>query len=49
MKRKPGETVQELAARIRQAAATCDFANIENPWMKPYELALFVQSIMKQC
>ena len=31
MKRKPGETVQELAARIRQAAATCDFANIENP------------------
>ena len=31
MKRKPGETVQELAARIRQAAATSDFANIENP------------------
>ena len=31
MKRKPGETVQELTARIRQAAATCDFANIENP------------------
>ena len=31
MKRKPGETVQELAARIRQATATCDFANIENP------------------
>ena len=31
MKRKPGETVQELAARIKQAAATCDFANIENP------------------
>ena len=30
MKRSPGETVQELAARIRQAAATCDFANIEN-------------------
>ena len=30
MKRKPGETIQELAARIRQAAATCDFANIEN-------------------
>ena len=31
MKRKSGEIVQELAARIRQAAATWDFANIENP------------------
>ena len=31
MNRKPGETVQELATRIRQAATTCDFANIENP------------------
>ena len=31
MKRKPGEIVQKLAARITQAAATCDFANIENP------------------
>ena len=31
MKRKPGETVQKLVVRIRQAAATCDFANIENP------------------
>ena len=31
MKRKSGETVQELAARIRQAAATCGSANIENP------------------
>ena len=31
MKRKPGETIQELAARIRQAAATCDFASIQNP------------------
>ena len=31
MKRKPGETVRELAARIRQATATCDFANNENP------------------
>ena len=30
MKRKPGETVQELAARIRQAAATRNFADIEN-------------------
>ena len=28
MDRKPGETIQELAARIRQDAATCDFATI---------------------
>ena len=31
MSRKPGETVPELAARIRQAAATCGFTNIRNP------------------
>ena len=31
MERKPGETLQELAARIRQDAATCDFASITNP------------------
>ena len=31
MQRKPGETVLELAARIRQAAATCDFSAIEDP------------------
>ncbi|KFD47831.1 hypothetical protein M513_11311 [Trichuris suis] len=31
MQRKPGETVQELAARIRQEAATCDFASIKDP------------------
>jgi hypothetical protein len=29
--RKPGETVQELAARIRQDAVTCDFAAIKDP------------------
>jgi len=29
--RKPGETVQQLAARIRQEAATCDFASIKDP------------------
>ena len=28
---KPGETVLELAARIRQAAATCNFSAIEDP------------------
>ena len=31
MKRKPGESIQELAARIRQAAATCDFTSITDP------------------
>ena len=31
MKRKPGETIQELAACIRQAVVTCDFVDIENP------------------
>lgn len=31
MQRKPGETVSELAARIRQDAATCDFASIKDP------------------
>ena len=30
MKRKPGETLQELAARIRQDAATCDFSSIKD-------------------
>jgi len=31
MQRKPGETLQELAARIRQDAATCDFKSITDP------------------
>lgn len=31
MRRKPGETIQELAARIRQDAATCDFSSIRDP------------------
>ena len=31
MRRKPGETVQELAARIRQDAARCDFPSISDP------------------
>ena len=31
MQRKPGETLQELAARIRQDTATCDFPSIEDP------------------
>ena len=29
--RKPGETLHELAARIRQDAATCDFSSIKDP------------------
>ena len=31
MSRKPGETLQELATRIRQDAATCDFSSIKDP------------------
>ena len=31
MERKPGESTQELAARIRADAVTCDFASIKNP------------------
>ena len=31
MKRKPGETVHELAARIRQDAVTCDFTSTADP------------------
>ena len=28
---RPGESIQELAARIRQAAASCEFASIPDP------------------
>ena len=31
MQRKPGKTLQELAERIRQDEATCDFPSIEDP------------------
>ena len=31
MKRKPGETIPELASRIQQDAATCDFQSIKDP------------------
>ena len=31
MQRKPGETLQELTARIRQDAATCGFPSIKDP------------------
>ena len=31
MERKPGESVQELAARIRHDAGTCDFSSIRDP------------------
>ena len=31
MNRKPGETIPELASRIRQDAATCDFQSIKDP------------------
>ena len=31
LKRKPGESITELAARIRQDALTCEFSDINNP------------------
>ena len=31
MQRRPGESIHELAVRIRRAAATCDFASIADP------------------
>ena len=31
IRRKPGETIQDLAARIRQDAVTCNFSSITNP------------------
>ena len=31
MQRKPGETLKELAARIRRDATTCDFSSIRDP------------------
>ena len=31
MDRKPGETIQELVARIRQDAVTCNFPSIQDP------------------
>ena len=31
LRRKPGETIPELAARIRQDAVTCDFTTIKDP------------------
>ena len=31
IKRKPGETPTELAARVRHMATTCDFPTIKNP------------------
>ena len=31
MQRKPGETIQELAARIRHDAVRCDFPSIKDP------------------
>ena len=48
MQRKPGETIHELAARIRQDAATCDFTSIRNPQDEAYASVSFVLLTMKQ-
>ena len=49
MKRKPVESIPEPAARIRQAAATCDVTLLQIRWTNPCEHASFAQSTMKQC
>ena len=45
--RKPGETVHEQAARIRQEAATCDFTSIQNPLDEAMRTR-FVRSIQNE-
>ena len=42
MKRKPGETIPELASRIRQDAATCDFQSIKDPLDEAFSNAIRV-------
>ena len=46
IKRKPGKTIPELASRIQQDAATCDFQSIKDPL--DCELNSSVQSTTKQ-
>ena len=38
-KRKPGETINELAARIRRYGATCDFKRIKDPQDEAFRTA----------
>ena len=47
IKRKPGETPLELAARIRQAASTCDFQSVKDPLDEAMR-TLFVCSIANE-
>ena len=47
IKRKPGETLQELVARIRQAASTCDFQSVKDPQDEAMR-TLFVCSIANE-
>ena len=43
MKRKPGETITELASRIRQDAVTCDFQSINSRQRSSFEDTLQAQ------
>ena len=47
MQRKPGETLQELAARIRQDAATCDFRSLKTHKTKLCARDSYALSTMK--
>ena len=49
IKRKPGETPHELAARVRQMATTCDFTPLWIPWTKPCALVFCVPVTTRLC
>ena len=48
MKRKPGETIPELANRIRQDAATCDFQSIKDPLDEALRTK-FIATLLRRC
>ena len=47
MKRKPGETIPELASRIRQDAATCDFQSIKDPLDEAFICSVDNEAVLK--
>ena len=47
MKRKPGETIPELASRIRQDAATCDFQSIKDPLDEALRTKFILKTLFK--
>ena len=48
MKRKPGQTIPELASRIRQDAATCDFQSIKDPYLFSRQRSSFEDTLQAQ-